>query len=457
MGSLSFEKDFEPSVVTPRGLIANGDFGEMKRLKVATPTTPRKNLNVAVTEPGSRNDGPSLDCILMNYIDTLSQRINYHIGYPVNICYEHYASLAPLLQFHLNNCGDPFLQNTVDFHSKDFEVAVLNWFADLWEIEKDQYWGYVTNGGTEGNLHGILVGRELLPTGILYASKDSHYSVAKAAMMYRMDFEMVNTSVHGEMDYSDLKAKLLQNKGKPAIINVTIGTTFKGAVDDLDIILQTLKDCGYTYDQFYIHCDAALNGLIIPFIKNMISFKKPIGSVTISGHKFLGCPMPCGIQITRKSYISHLSTKIEYIASVDATISGSRNGLAPIFLWYSLCMKGRAGLQQDAKICNENARYLKGRLHKAGISAMLNESSIIVVFERPNDPKFIRHWQLSCTRDMAHVVVMPGITRETIDSFFNDLMQEREKWYQVGTTLPPCLADDIGSQNCLCSYQKMRH
>lgn len=73
-------KDFEPSVVTPRGLIANGDFGEMKRLKVATPTTPRKNLNVAVTEPGSRNDGPSLDCILMNYIDTLSQRINYHIG-----------------------------------------------------------------------------------------------------------------------------------------------------------------------------------------------------------------------------------------------------------------------------------------------------------------------------------------------------------------------------------------
>ena len=79
-------------------------------------------------------------------------------GYPVNICYEHYANLAPLLQFHLNNCGDPFLQNTVDFHSKDFEVAVLNWFADLWEIERDQYWGYVTNGGTEGNLHGILVG-----------------------------------------------------------------------------------------------------------------------------------------------------------------------------------------------------------------------------------------------------------------------------------------------------------
>ena len=71
--------------------------------------------------------------------------------------------------------------------------------------------------------HIIFCRRELLPDGILYASKDSHYSVFKAARMYRMDSETINTSVNGEMDYSDLRAKLLQNKDKPAIINVTIG------------------------------------------------------------------------------------------------------------------------------------------------------------------------------------------------------------------------------------------
>jgi len=47
--------------------------------------------------------------------------------------------------------------------------------------------------------------------------------VFKAARMYRMDSETINTSVNGEMDYSDLREKLLQNKDKPAIINVTIG------------------------------------------------------------------------------------------------------------------------------------------------------------------------------------------------------------------------------------------
>lgn len=147
--------------------------------------------------------------------------------------------------------------------------------------------------------------------------------------------------------------------------------------------------------------------------------------------------MPCGIQITRKSYVSSLST-IEYIASIDATIFGSRNGLTPIFLWYYLNTKGHVGLQQDSKICIENARYLKDGLLKAGISTMLNEFSITVVFERPCDHKFIHRWQLCCLRGMAHVVVMPGITRETIDSFFEDLMQERKKWYQDGKIQPPC-------------------
>lgn len=64
---------------------------------------------------------------------------------------------------------------------------MLNWFARLWEIDEEEYWGYITNCGTEGNLHGILVGRENLPDGILYASKETHYSVFKAARMYRMD------------------------------------------------------------------------------------------------------------------------------------------------------------------------------------------------------------------------------------------------------------------------------
>lgn len=61
--------------------------------------------------------------------------------------------------------------------------------------------------------------------------------------------------------------------------------------------------------------------------------------------------MPCGIQIARKKHVDILSRNIEYIASIDATISGSRGGHAPIFLWYSLSKKCHTTLQDDAKRC----------------------------------------------------------------------------------------------------------
>lgn len=44
--------------------------------------------------------------------------------------------------------------------------------------------------------------------------------------MYRMECVKVGTLVTGEIDCTDFKAKLLQNKDKPAIINANIGNSF---------------------------------------------------------------------------------------------------------------------------------------------------------------------------------------------------------------------------------------
>ncbi len=45
--------------------------------------------------------------------------------------------------------------------------------------------------------------------------------------------------------------------------------------------------------------------LQIPFVKEapLVTFQKPIGSVSVSGHKFVGAPVPCGVVITRMRYI----------------------------------------------------------------------------------------------------------------------------------------------------------
>ncbi|CAK9233000.1 unnamed protein product [Sphagnum jensenii] len=393
--------------------------------------------------------------VLARYRKTLVERTKFHLGYPYNLDFD-YGALAQLQHFSINNLGDPFIESNYGVHSRQFEVGVLNWFARLWELEKDEYWGYITNCGTEGNLHGILVGREVLPDGILYASRDSHYSVFKAARMYRMEAVKVDTLISGEIDCTDLKRKLTEGRDKPAILNVNIGTTVKGAVDDLDTILKILKDVGYTEDRFYIHVDGALFGLMMPFVKKApkVTFKKPIGSVSVSGHKFIGCPMPCGVLITRMKHINALSRNVEYLASRDATIMGSRNGHAPIFLWYTLNRKGYRGFQKEVQRCIRNAHYLNDRLRKVNFGVLLNELSSTVVFERPEDEAFVHKWQLACQGKIAHVIVMPSVTVEKLDLFVEGLIEARKHSFADGNVIVPCIVEEIGPQNCACSLHR---
>ena len=45
-----------------------------------------------------------------------------------------------------------------------------------------------------------------------------------------------------------------------------------------------------------------------------------------------------------------------------------------------------------------------------------------MVLERPIDDPFIKRWQLACEEDIAHVVVMPNVTRNKIDLFVKELL-----------------------------------
>ena len=49
----------------------------------------------------------------------------------------------------------------------------------------------------------------------------------QAATYYKMPCEVVQTLPTGEIDYSALAQRLAANRGRPAILNVNIGTTVK--------------------------------------------------------------------------------------------------------------------------------------------------------------------------------------------------------------------------------------
>lgn len=80
----------------------------------------------------------------------------------------------------------------------------------------------------------------------------------------------VKTLKSGEIDYDHFRELLISNRAWPAIVNVNCGTTVKGAVDDLDKVLEILQECGYTEDRFYIHVDGALFGMMVSILPSAL-------------------------------------------------------------------------------------------------------------------------------------------------------------------------------------------
>lgn len=370
-----------------------------------------------------REKVPDESEILAAYDHLLQGKSSVHFGYPYNLMFD-FREVMKFLQYSINNLGDPFVPSNYGVHSRQFEVAVIDFFARLWKMQPNEYWGYVTTSGTEGNLHGILLARERFPDGILYTSQETHYSVFKAAKYYRMDCKSIPTLPMGEIDYDILSQAVDENRDKPVILNVNIGTTVKGAVDNLDRILRMLQQLQIPRERTYIHCDGALFALMMPFIDFApeVSFRKPIDSIAVSGHKMLGCPMPCGLALCRKEHVENVEQHIDYLNSVDTTIMGSRNGHAALYMWYSLRKKGVEGIKRDVVHCMETARYLRDKLTAAGLSCRLNDLSSTVCLERPLSQDFVLRWQLACEEDICHVVVMPNVTRQKIDTFVDELL-----------------------------------
>ena len=341
------------------------------------------------------------------------------MGYPTAKDYD-YSALYPFLSMPINNCGDPFAESTYKVQTHNVEREVVSFVAELFRAPKDDHWGYVTNGGTEGNLYGLYLARETFPTAKAYFSKAAHYSIKKNLNILRIETVEIDTDETDAMDLEDLKRKLDPNS--PAIIMATCGTTMKQGRDDISQIKSILSDRNIAH---YIHCDAALDGMIAPFLEDRPKFDFVDGadSIAVSGHKFIGCPIPCGVVVCKRELVDAISNYIPYIHGRDETITGSRNGITPLFLWYAIRETSKEGLGKRVQDSVEKARYAQKKMIEAGIDAKLNKDTITVTFPKPSN-ELVQKWQLATQSDYAHILTVPGVSYEIIDSFVNELSKE---------------------------------
>lgn len=349
-----------------------------------------------------------------------------HLGYPYNLSFGPGVP-ATLQHFLINNLGDPYVGSHYGSEVCGLEREAVSWLMRLWGCQNtDDYWGTIGASGTEGNIWGIYLGREALPDAVLIHSADAHYSIPKAARIQRIETVDVASNPQGEIDLAALEAAIAGLSGRPVILALTCGTTMKGAHDDIAGALDVLDRAGYGADQRYVHVDGALNAMVIPFLNGAPgairpSFEMGIDSISTSGHKMIGTPMPCGALVARRVHVDRIARAVAYLKSDDTTLMGSRNGHAVLSIWTRFFGHGYGGYAHDALTCSLKAQSLAEHLRASGRPVLCNPHGLTVVFDEPG-ADIVSRYQLACNKGLAHAIVMPNVTDDLLDRFVTDYL-----------------------------------
>ncbi|BBN12938.1 hypothetical protein MPTK1_5g24130 [Marchantia polymorpha subsp. ruderalis] len=307
--------------------------------------------------------------------------------------------------------------------------------------------------------------------------------------------KQVPTNLDGTVNIDALAVlvEFFANLGYPALVCFNYGTTFKGAYDDIQgaankllpifkkynllEVVRTYTDANgekqeFARRGFWFHVDGALGAAYMPFLKmananGMFQTDKPIPqfdfsmrgeeefsdielvfSIGMSGHKWIGAPVPTGVYMTKTKFQLKPPEKPEYIGTPDTTFAGSRSGLASVFLWDYLSRNSYNDLMVKAvyteaiatklfdKLVELDKKVVAGELHPnlpiaQSLWVQRSELSLGVIFRRPRD-EIVEKYSLSKEEEtkedglhlLVHAFAMEHVTYDRIDSLIVDLCQD---------------------------------
>ncbi len=363
-------------------------------------------------------------------------------GYPFNQTvntkdYHQWLIDTGLSELTLINVGNPWKTDWDMLSTDEFERHVIDFWAKQYGYEPSTYWGVITNGGTDGNMHGIYFGRKALAQKsklppIIYVSEEAHYSVKKLADIQNQEVCIIKSHPDGQMDMEDFEKQL--DITRPALVVAAIGGTFKSAMDDQIAIHKVLKRKKPI--AHYLHVDMALMGGYLPFLddqkaRDICNVKKAkYDSLAVSGHKFMSLNEPCGIFMCSQKVLSTINdTPVPYLkGQLIPTISCSRNGFSALKMFWRVATFKEFGFKEQANHCLEMAVYLEEKLKEAGLFVLRNPYANTVCFTRP-DESIVHKYALACGETpeqgkLSHVVTMQFITKELIDHFVQDVLSK---------------------------------
>lgn len=394
-----------------------------------------------------------------------------------------------LIGIHTLGGGEASISAEGGFESiQKLEAEAIWMLADMVGGNSRSVDGYFCGGATEANIQGLWVGRQWLREhpdpvnrGIcILCTPLTHYSIFKASSLLDIGHSgqsncpqcsidhvfvpdakgsgvaLVGMDDQGRMSLSELERvfKLKHDEGfRRFLIVATVGTTAMGSTDPIEEIAHYIKDVHRkTLAHCYLHVDAAFGGFTVPFVnpERKIGFDLPeVMSMSFDADKMGRLPYPSGVHLVRKNLSRVVGRRVTYIGgSQDATLSGSRTGLAGLMAYFLFVTGGKEAQRKYAQDCinarNRLAELITERLTWARIVTIPPEVNMLPVEFRMKDGKIplsiekgdildgyhLRsdHFQSkpndtqSCPRIVYKLCVMPH-TFPFLESFVSDLQK----------------------------------
>ncbi|MCE3268091.1 MAG: hypothetical protein K0R49_343 [Burkholderiales bacterium] len=283
----------------------------------------------------------------------------------------------------------------------------------------------------------MWIGKTLYPEATVVFSQAAHYSIYKFASLLNFDCtKVIRENYLGQIDLEDLAKQV--SVGECVVLVLTAGTTMTSAYDDINNCMNILKakNC-----KVYLHLDAALGGLIVPFINESelkspesYTFKNPaISSLTVSMHKVLGTPMPANIFICRQTIFSKFKDcmrSVPYLSEIkDVTLYGSRDGFRALAVSTRLENIGYKGLASIVETCLTNIKFILESLWALGVKeafrapgglAVVLPLDVLEQYFGVQGQVIAYKYRLVRDKRLIHMYVMGHITRDICNEFVTD-------------------------------------
>ena len=307
--------------------------------------------------------------------------------------------------------------------TRRLEREVVHDIADLLhDLDAE---GWLTSGGTEGNITALWLAREYLnavgePSPPVFGTTLTHDSVHKACRLLGLG-DLVNVPCRdgAVMDPNALRAIIEQqreNGRRGVIVVATVGATLTGTCDPVDEIANALPSGVETY----VHVDAAFAGLVLPFTDPQRCFDfrvSKVNSIVVDLHKMARIPLGVGVFLARAGLTQILANESTCAKSVDRTLLGSRPGALAAAAWAGLNAVGRQGMRRELAYCLAlKARFLD-RISYCSNIVPVHDPAVNVVGildkagESSNLPRF-------------RVYFMPHLTPDVVDRIAQATVQE---------------------------------